>query len=99
MGLPMWKWQVVATEGTVLVSVEGGKAENAKKTPRSRERPNNKFNPHETLSTGIEPGSQNVRYESIFTTPIFTILQWAFFVIVLYGAQLGPLSFLRQISL
>ena len=35
----------------------GGKLENAEKSPRSRERTNNKFNAHKTLSTGMEPGS------------------------------------------
>ena len=42
----------------VLVFEEGGKLENPQKHPRSRERTNNKLNPHETASTGIEPGSQ-----------------------------------------
>ena len=42
----------------VSVFVEGGKPENRDSNPRSRERIKNKVNPHETLSTGIEPGSQ-----------------------------------------
>ena len=48
----------VPIEFEVLVFVEGGKAENLEKNPRSRERTNNKLNPHETTSTGIEAGSQ-----------------------------------------
>ena len=42
----------------VLVFVEGGKPENPEKNPRSKARTNNKLNPHETASTGIELGSQ-----------------------------------------
>ena len=42
----------------VLVFVERGKQENPEKNPRSEARINQKFNPHETASTGIEPGSQ-----------------------------------------
>ena len=38
--------------------VEGGKPENPEKNPRSKARTNSKLNPHETASTGIEPGSQ-----------------------------------------
>ena len=38
--------------------VEGGNPENPDKNPRSKARTNNKLNPHETASTGIEPGSQ-----------------------------------------
>ena len=38
--------------------VEGGKPENPEKNPRSKARTNNKLNPHETASTGIELGSQ-----------------------------------------
>ena len=38
--------------------MEEGKPENPEKNPRSRERTNNKLNPHERLSTAIEPGSQ-----------------------------------------
>ena len=41
----------------VLVSV-GGKPEIPEKNPWSKARTNNKLNPHETVSTGIEPGSQ-----------------------------------------
>ena len=37
--------------------------EPGEKNPRSKERTNNKLNPHETASTGIEPGSQ--RWEAI----------------------------------
>ena len=47
-----WNWNL-----EVLVFVEGGKPENPEK-PRSKARTNNKLNPHETASTGIEPGSQ-----------------------------------------
>ena len=42
----------------VLVFVEGGKPEIPEKNPRSKARTNNKLNPHETASTGIEPWSQ-----------------------------------------
>ena len=42
----------------VLVFAEGGKPENPEKNPRSKARTNNKLNPHETASTGIELGSQ-----------------------------------------
>ena len=42
----------------VLVFVEGEKPENPEKNPRSKERTDNKLNPHETASMGIEPGSQ-----------------------------------------
>ena len=42
----------------VLVFVEGGKPEDPEKNPRRKVRTNNKLNPHETASTGIEPGSQ-----------------------------------------
>ena len=42
----------------VLVFVEGGSPENPEKDPRSKARTNNKLNPHETASTGIEPVSQ-----------------------------------------
>ena len=42
----------------VLVFVEGGKPENLEKNPQSKARTNNKLNPHETASTGIELGSQ-----------------------------------------
>ena len=38
----------------VLVFVEGGKLENPEKNPRSKARTNNKLNPHETASKGIE---------------------------------------------
>ena len=38
----------------VLVFVEGGKAENPEKNPRSRKRTNNKLNPNERASTRIE---------------------------------------------
>ena len=38
--------------------MEGGKPENPEKNPRSKARTNNKMNPHETASTGIEPGPQ-----------------------------------------
>ena len=42
----------------MLVFMEGGKSEIPEKNPRSKERTNNKLSPHETLSTGIELGSQ-----------------------------------------
>ena len=42
----------------VLAFVEGGKPENPAKHPRGKARTSNKLNPHETASTGIEPGSQ-----------------------------------------
>ena len=42
----------------VLAFMEGGKQENPEKNPRSNARTNNTLNPHEMLSTGIEPGSQ-----------------------------------------
>ena len=42
----------------VLVFEEGGKPEIPEKNPRSKVITNNKLNPHETLSTGIERGSQ-----------------------------------------
>ena len=38
--------------------MEGGKPENPGKNPRSKAKTNKKLNPHETSSTGIEPGSQ-----------------------------------------
>ena len=38
--------------------MEGGNPDNPEKNPQSRERTNDKLNPHERLSTGIEPGSQ-----------------------------------------
>ena len=41
-----------------LVIMEGGKPENPEKNPRSKARTNNKLDPHETLSTVIEPVSQ-----------------------------------------
>ena len=43
----------------VLVFVEGGNPENPEKNPRSKVRTNNKLNPHETASTGIEPVSNS----------------------------------------
>ena len=42
----------------VLVFLEGGKPEIPEKNPWSKARTNNKLNPHETASKGIEPGSQ-----------------------------------------
>ena len=39
----------------VLVFVKGRKPENPEKNPRSKARTNNKLNPHETVSAGIEP--------------------------------------------
>ena len=42
----------------VLVLVEGGKLENPEENPWSKVRTNNKLNPHETTSMGIEPGSK-----------------------------------------
>ena len=42
----------------VLVFVEGEKPENPEKNPQSKARTNNKLNPHETASTGMELGSQ-----------------------------------------
>ena len=55
----------------VLVSVEGGKPEFPEKNHRSRERTNNKLNPHETLSTGIEPRSQRWDWgERLSTAPV-----------------------------
>ena len=42
----------------VLVFVEGGKPEKPEKNPRSKATTNNNLNPHQTLSTGIEPGSR-----------------------------------------
>ena len=42
----------------VLVFMEGEKPENPEKNPRSGEETNNKLDPHETLSTGMEPVSQ-----------------------------------------
>ena len=38
--------------------MEGGKPENPEKNPQSKARTNNKLNPHETASTGIELESQ-----------------------------------------
>ena len=38
--------------------IEGGNPEKPEKNPQSKVRTNNKLNPHETVSTGIEPGSQ-----------------------------------------
>ena len=40
----------------VLVFMEGAKPDNSEKNSRSKERTNNKLNPLETTSTGIEPG-------------------------------------------
>ena len=50
----------------VLVFVEGRKPENPEKTPSgSKVKKDNKLNPLETASTGIEPGSQ--RWEASAT--------------------------------
>ena len=46
----------------VFVFVEGGKLENLEKNPLSKERSNNKLNPHETASMRMEPGS--LRWEA-----------------------------------
>ena len=54
----------------VLIFVEGGKLENPEKSPRSKERTNNKFNPHETAITGIELESQRWDWgERLSTAP------------------------------
>ena len=42
----------------VTVFVEGGKQEIPEKHHRNRATTDNKLNPHETASTGIEPGPQ-----------------------------------------
>ena len=42
----------------VLVFVEGGKREKPEKNLESKVRTNNKLKPHEVVSTGIQPGSQ-----------------------------------------
>ena len=42
----------------VLVFVEGRKPDNQEKNPWSKARTNDKLNPHEKPSRGIEPGSQ-----------------------------------------
>ena len=42
----------------MLVFVEGGKPEIPEKNPWTKARTNNRLNPDETASTGIEPGSQ-----------------------------------------
>ena len=42
----------------VLVFVEGGKPEIPEKNPKSKDRTNNKLNPQEMTSTGIDPRSQ-----------------------------------------
>ena len=47
----------------MLVFVEEGKPEIPEKNPQSKVRTNNKLNPHEMASTGIDPGSQ--RWEAI----------------------------------
>ena len=44
----------------VLVFIGGEKPENPEKNPWSKIRTSNKHNPHETPSTGIEPGSQRL---------------------------------------
>ena len=49
--IPQLNWNL-----EVLVFVEGGKPENQEKNPRSKERTNNKFNPHMTPGLSIEPG-------------------------------------------
>ena len=49
----------------VLVFVEGGKPE---KNPRSKDRTNNKLNPHETASKGIELGSQRWDWGELLST-------------------------------
>ena len=77
----------------VLVFVEGRKPENPEnpeKNPRSRERTNNKLNPHETLTTGIEPGSH--RWEArAYPLPLsnkcffFTQLTTQNFISVIFG--------------
>ena len=53
----------------VLDFVEGGKAENAEKNHRGRERTNNKFSPRDTASTRIEP--RELRSECLSTAPLF----------------------------
>ena len=44
-----------------LVFGEGGKPENPGKNPRSKVRTNNKLNPHETKSMGMNPGNKGGR--------------------------------------
>lgn len=46
----------VETEIGILVSVEGGKPEDAEKTLRARTSTNDKLNLHGTPGPGIEPG-------------------------------------------
>ena len=46
----------VETEIGILVSVEGGKPEDAEKNPQSKDKYNDKLNLHGTPGPGIEPG-------------------------------------------
>ena len=56
-----------------LEFVAGRKRENPEKNPRSKARTNNKFDPHETASTGIKPWSQRRdRGERLSTAPPVT---------------------------
>ena len=53
----------------MLGFVEGGKPENSEKNPRSKERTNNKLDPHVTAGPGIKPGPQWREARALTTAP------------------------------
>ena len=66
----------------MLVFMEGGKPENPEKNRWGKARTNNKLNPDETASTGIEPGSQ--RWEAS-AYPLYQLCSpWLFSAMVRY---------------
>ena len=60
--------EALTSRSNLNLEAEEGKPENPEENPRRKARTNNKLNPHETASTGIEPGS--LRWETSAYPPV-----------------------------
>ena len=73
----------------MLVFVEEGKPENPEKNPQSKAKTNNKLNPHDTASAGIEPTFPILRQSLLygFNTIIFAADTNVLWICLIYNGE------------
>ena len=69
----------------MLVFNEGRKLEKPEKNPRSKVRNNSKFNPHDTMSTGIEPRAHGLSQLESKNNNLDHLIKSDNYVTLIYG--------------